>query len=79
MDKSHEAVFDKLDEVKAYRGHELYAHFVHLLGLIDEAYDGDFRSVSPETLKLKQGGSLQCRLLREELISQEAPSVIPKV
>ena len=73
-----DAVLDKLAEVQAYRGTELYAAFVHLLGLIDDSYRDDLIDVSPENLRLKQGGAKQCRKLREALIDG-TDTVVPKV
>ena len=70
-------VTDRLADVQAYRGTELYKAFVELLGAIDDCYGDDLRSVSTEDLKFKQGGSKQCVLLREALISGGV--AIPKV
>lgn len=74
----HQELYDKLTEVQAYRGHELYAAFVHLLGLIDNSYDDDLRVVSPDSLRFKQGAARQCSVLREALISGNA-DLMPRV
>lgn len=71
-------IAEKLAEVHAYRGSEVYTQFVNLLGLIGGAYDEDLRTVTPENLRYKQGASAQARLLREILISGGAGD-IPKV
>lgn len=73
-----DAVADKLSEVQAYRGHELYAAFVHLLGLIDDSYRDDLVEVSPEGLRLIQGAAKQCRKLRQALIDGD-DHFLPKI
>lgn len=69
---------DRLADVQAYRGTELYKAFVDLLGAIDECYGDDLRAVTPDGLRFKQGGSRQCALLREALINGNA-NAVPKV
>ena len=71
-------MMDKLAEVQQYRGHELYAAFVHLLGLIDDSYNADLRSVDESGLRMKQGGARQCAVLREALLRGDN-SIMPKV
>lgn len=78
MTDIREQIAEKLAEVHAYRGSEVYAQFVNLLGLIGDSYDEDLRTVSVEGLRYKQGASAQARLLREILISGNAGD-IPKV
>lgn len=78
MTDIRDQIAEKLAEVIAYRGTELYLNFVQLLGLIESAYDEDLRTVSVENLRYKQGASAQARLLREILISGGTGD-IPKV
>lgn len=78
MTDIREQIAEKLAEVHAYRGSEVYAQFVILLGLLGDAYDEDLRTVTPDNLRYKQGASAQARLLREILISGSTGD-IPKV
>ena len=68
---------ERLADVQAYRGTDLYKAFVDLLGAIDECYGDDLRSVAPDGLRYKQGAAKQCGLLRDALISGR--TAVPKV
>lgn len=78
MINPREQIAEKLADVRAYRGSDLYTHFFDLLGFIADAYDEDLRTVSLENLRYKQGAAAQVRLLRESLIDGTAGD-IPKV
>lgn len=69
---------EQLETVFAYKGSELYAHFVSLLGTLDRCYDDDFRQVAPDGLRFKQGAASQIRVLRDVLIKAE-PGDLPKI
>lgn len=71
-------VVEKLADIYPYKGTELYANFVQLLGLIERSYDEDLRTVSVEKLGFKQGASAQVRVLYDNLIRGEHGD-IPKV
>lgn len=70
-------IAEKMAEIEAYYGTDLYAHMVQLLKLLQDAYDEDLRTVTVENLRYKQGASLQVRLLRDFLIEPKAGD-IPK-
>lgn len=78
MVDARELLAEKLADVYAYKGSELYAHFVSLLGLMESCYDEDFRTIAPESLKYKQGAACQIRILRNCLIKAEAGD-LPRV
>lgn len=73
-----EQLAEQLETVFAYKGSELYAHFVSLLGTLDRCYDDDFRQVTPDGLRFKQGAASQVRVLRDVLIRAEMGD-LPKV
>ena len=78
MSDPREQIAEKLADVYAYKGSELYAHFVDLLGLLSDSYDEDLRTVSADKLGFKQGASAQVRVLKENLIHGELLD-LPKV
>jgi len=75
---ANEELLDRLIEVQAYRGHDLYAAFVRLLGALSDSYNEDFRCVAPDGLRFKQGAAKQCDALREVLIDG-GTEVMPRV
>lgn len=78
MADARELLHEKLADVYAYKGTELYAHFVSLLGLIENCYDEDFRTITPENLRHKQGAVQQISVLKNCLIRPESGD-LPKL
>lgn len=71
-------IIEKLAEIQGYRSYPLFSHFIELLDLIDKQYDDDFRHVTPENLRYKQGGAGQVRALSSVLIDPDRGD-LPKI
>jgi hypothetical protein len=73
----------QLATVAAYRGSDLYGHFIGLLDCLRECYRDDLETLKPEHIAFKQGAAAQCRNLRAALLNA-SPDVtqimdLPKV
>ena len=75
------ALAEQMLDVLAYRGTDMFAQFVLLLGCIDECYREEMLTVTPDRLLYKQGAAAQVRALRNQLINSRTDSIsdLPKV
>ena len=61
-------VSEALATVAAYRGTDLYRHFVSLLEAVEDGYRDDLLTIEKKQLRFKQGAAAQLRALRVALL-----------
>ena len=77
-DHTRAKLAQKVADVLAYKGSALFIEVVALLDAIDECYREEMLTVTPESLRYKQGAAAQARVLRNLLVDANTMD-LPKV
>jgi hypothetical protein len=71
-DRAKEAK-DLLEQLRAYRGSDMYQTLIKLLGAVEDCYREELLTAPADRIAKMQGGAGQCRILYELLHQEGTP------